>query len=59
MRYLNLIEPEKMPFEKNIARSLTGLFFSRLMKFIAKAAIPDAEEAIRTMRKIFSVSMVK
>jgi hypothetical protein len=25
MRYLNLIEPEKMPFEKSIARSLTGL----------------------------------
>jgi hypothetical protein len=31
---------------KSIARSLTGLIFSRLMKFIAKAAIPDAEEAI-------------
>jgi hypothetical protein len=41
MRYLNLIEPEECLL-KNIARSLTGLILF-LMKFIAKAAIPDAE----------------
>jgi hypothetical protein len=33
--------------------------FSKLMKFIAKAAIPDAEEAIPELWGLFCVSIVK
>jgi hypothetical protein len=49
----------KDAFGKNKHRSFQDLVLFKLMKFIAKAAIPDAEEAIPELWGTYFVSIVK
>jgi hypothetical protein len=52
-------QQSKDAFDKH-HQQVVGLLFLKLIKFIASAAIPDAEEAMPELcGKVFSVSIVK
>jgi hypothetical protein len=53
-----LPEPKRASkdFDRNNPQTLLGLTFSKLIKFMAKAAIPDADDSGTVRKRIFGIN---